>query len=124
MQADTNIAAKIELPGRDDPKADILRLVYNWLWDERNSRWLIILDNADDDRVFSSTSTDSDGAAHGAEAPREAPPLESLLPQVFERMDTGHFTRPGCSSKPRRDEAQCFSSGADGGGRCADAAED
>ena len=75
-QAYTNIAAKIELPGRDDPKADILRLVYNWLCDERNGRWLIILDNADDDRVFSSSSADSDGVAHGAKAP-----LESFLPQ-------------------------------------------
>ena len=75
-QAYTNIAAKIELPGRDDPKADILRLVYNWLCDERNGRWLIILDNADDDRVFSSTSADSDGVAHRAEAP-----LQSFLPQ-------------------------------------------
>lgn len=72
----TNIAARIELPGRDDPKADILRLVYNWLCDERNGRWLIILDNADDDRVFSSTSADSDCFAHGEEAP-----LESFLPQ-------------------------------------------
>jgi hypothetical protein len=54
--------------------------VYNWLCDERNGRWLIILDNADDDRVFS-TSADSDSIAHGSEAPREAAPLESFLPQ-------------------------------------------
>ncbi|KFY86469.1 hypothetical protein V500_07615 [Pseudogymnoascus sp. VKM F-4518 (FW-2643)] len=79
-EAYTNIATKIELPGWDDPKADILRLVYNWLCDERNGRWLIILDNADDDRVFS-TSADSDSIAHGSEAPREAAPLESFLPQ-------------------------------------------
>jgi hypothetical protein len=79
-QAYTNIAAKIELPGRDDPKADILRLVYYWLCDERNGRWLMILDNADDNRVFS-TSADSDGVAHRAEASREAAPLESFLSQ-------------------------------------------
>lgn len=79
-QAYTNIASKIELPGRDDPKADILRLVYNWLCDERNNRWLIILDNADDDRVFSS-SADSDGVAQGANAHHKAAPLERFLPQ-------------------------------------------
>jgi len=50
-QAYQDIAAKVELPGRDDPKADILRLVYNWLCDETHGRWLMILDNADDDRV-------------------------------------------------------------------------
>ena len=77
----TNIAAKIELPGWDDQDADILHLVYNWLSDERNGRWLIILDNADDDRVFSTTSAESDGVAIGAEASREAAPLESFLPQ-------------------------------------------
>ncbi|OBT66186.1 hypothetical protein VE03_05134 [Pseudogymnoascus sp. 23342-1-I1] len=76
-----NIAAKVELPGWDNPKADILHLVKNWLCDERNGRWLIILDNADDDRVFSSTSANSGGIAHGVEAPCETAPLESFLPQ-------------------------------------------
>ena len=51
-----NIASVIELAGRDDPKVDILHLVRNWLCDERNGRWLLILDNADDDSVFSSTT--------------------------------------------------------------------
>lgn len=35
-------------------------------------------------------------------------------------MDTGNFTRPGCSSKPRRGDAQCDPGGAHGG--CANAA--
>ncbi|OBT51626.1 hypothetical protein VE04_08927 [Pseudogymnoascus sp. 24MN13] len=77
-QAYTNIAAKIELPGRDDPNADILRLVYNWLSDERNGRWLIILDNADDDQVFHSTSEVSGSAAQATDV---AAPLASFLPQ-------------------------------------------
>ena len=76
-----DIATKIELPGRDDPNADILRLVYNWLCDERNGRWLIILDNADDDQVFHSTSADAGGVAHGTESLHEAPPLASFVPQ-------------------------------------------
>lgn len=77
-QAYTNIAAKIELPGRDDPNADILRLVYNWLSDEQNGRRLIILDNADDDQVFHSTSEVSGSAAQATDV---AAPLASFLPQ-------------------------------------------
>ncbi|KAF2185579.1 hypothetical protein K469DRAFT_687903 [Zopfia rhizophila CBS 207.26] len=77
-----DIAVKVELPGHDDPKADILRLVYNWLCDERNGRWLIVLDNADDDRVFSSPRVDLDGVAQGAEPPGGATPLTSFLPQT------------------------------------------
>ena len=55
-----NIASLIDLPGRDDPKVDILHLVRNWLCDERNGRWLLILDNADDYSVFSSTNEEAD----------------------------------------------------------------
>lgn len=42
-QAYRDIAAKVDLPGRDDPKTDILRLVCNWLCDEKNGRWLMNL---------------------------------------------------------------------------------
>ncbi|KFY40005.1 hypothetical protein V495_05647 [Pseudogymnoascus sp. VKM F-4514 (FW-929)] len=80
-QAYTDIAAWIELPGRDDPKADILRLVYNWLCDERNGQWLIILDNADDSQVLHSTGVDSDGVPLKTEALHETAPLASFLPQ-------------------------------------------
>ncbi|KFY04526.1 hypothetical protein O988_00716 [Pseudogymnoascus sp. VKM F-3808] len=80
-QAYTDIAARVELPGRDDPKADILRLLYNWLCDERNGQWLIILDNADDDEVLHFSAMDSDGAMDGTEALHETAPLASFLPQ-------------------------------------------
>ncbi|KAJ5117479.1 hypothetical protein N7448_011111 [Penicillium atrosanguineum] len=46
------IAAFVEIPGRDDPKTNILQLVYQRLCDSRNGRWLMVLDNADDDGVF------------------------------------------------------------------------
>jgi hypothetical protein len=51
-QAFDDIATRLELPGRDNPKADIFRIVCSWLCDERNSRWLMILDNADDASIF------------------------------------------------------------------------
>jgi hypothetical protein len=41
-----------EIPGQDNPKTNILQLVYQWLYEERNGRWLMILDNADDGHIF------------------------------------------------------------------------
>lgn len=51
-QAYKSIATKLELPGCDDPKTDVLGLVSRWLGDVDNGRWLMILDNADDIDVF------------------------------------------------------------------------
>ncbi|KAJ5938334.1 hypothetical protein N7466_001468 [Penicillium verhagenii] len=69
------IAAVAEIPGRDDPKTNILQLVFQWLCDARNGRWLMVLDNADDDGIFfSDTGSNERGplvkflpdAAHGS----------------------------------------------------------
>ncbi|KAB5569902.1 hypothetical protein GE09DRAFT_1283104 [Coniochaeta sp. 2T2.1] len=38
------IADAVKLPGRNQPKADIPQLVYNWLSNERNGRWVTILE--------------------------------------------------------------------------------
>ncbi|KAI3301180.1 hypothetical protein DTO002I6_370 [Penicillium roqueforti] len=65
------IAAAAEVPGRDDPKMNILQLVYQWLCDARNGRWLMVLDNADDDGIFFSDNTFN-----------ERGPLVSFLPQA------------------------------------------
>ena len=51
-QSYRSIAATLELPGLDDPKADILGLVFRWLSDVNNGPWLMILDNADDIDMF------------------------------------------------------------------------
>ena len=42
-----DVADQIRLPGRRDPKADILKLLQTWLADA-SQRWMIVLDNADD----------------------------------------------------------------------------
>jgi hypothetical protein len=42
----------LKLPNRDDPKVDILQIVSQWLQDETNGSWLLILDNADDANMF------------------------------------------------------------------------
>lgn len=65
------IAAAAEVPGRDDLKMNILQLVYQWLCDARNGRWLMVLDNADDDGIFFSDNTFN-----------ERGPLVSFLPQA------------------------------------------
>jgi tetratricopeptide (TPR) repeat protein len=50
------IADAVKLYGRNQPKADIPQLVYNWLSNERNGRWVMIMDSADDRDVFYSSS--------------------------------------------------------------------
>jgi tetratricopeptide (TPR) repeat protein len=52
------IADAVKLYGRNQPKADIPQLVYNWLSNERNGCWVIIMDSADDRDVFYSGSDD------------------------------------------------------------------
>ena len=47
------IAERIKIAGWDNPEVNILQLVNNWLCDEANGRWFLIIDNADDTRVFS-----------------------------------------------------------------------
>ncbi|KAL7905410.1 TPR-like protein [Trichoderma velutinum] len=55
------IADAIKLPKRKQPKADIPLLVRNWLSNEHNGRWIIILDSADNSDVLYST----DNSRHG-----------------------------------------------------------
>ncbi|KFY28037.1 hypothetical protein V491_00670 [Pseudogymnoascus sp. VKM F-3775] len=77
-QAYQEIAEKLELPGRDDQKTNILRLVYNWLSDEANGRWHMILDNVDDGSVFFGSNDVTSSHNQTAES---QPPLETFVPQ-------------------------------------------
>ena len=42
------LACDAEIPVWDDPKADAFGLVYSWLRNERNGKWILVLDNVDD----------------------------------------------------------------------------
>ncbi|KAJ3495977.1 hypothetical protein NLG97_g3008 [Lecanicillium saksenae] len=64
------IADAIKLPDRHQPKADIPQLLHTWLSNEKNGKWLMILDSADDHEVFYTAETGS-----GRQ------PLASYLPQ-------------------------------------------
>jgi tetratricopeptide (TPR) repeat protein len=77
-----DIASKIQLPGRDDPKVNILWLVSNWLCDERNGRWLVILDNADENDVFFRLDEDTERSMGANDITGGRKPLESFLPQT------------------------------------------
>ena len=46
------IARKLAVAGWDDEKVDTLELVHEWLNDDQNGKYLLILDNADDASMF------------------------------------------------------------------------
>ncbi|RDW63751.1 hypothetical protein BP6252_11296 [Coleophoma cylindrospora] len=80
-QAYQEMADRLELPGRDDPKVNVLRLVYNWLSTEANGQWLIVLDNVDDGTVLLGGNDGARGVLSHEQAPDLQPPLETFLPQ-------------------------------------------
>jgi tetratricopeptide (TPR) repeat protein len=65
------IADTVQLSDRDNSRADIPRLVHNWLSNPGYGTWLIIVDSADDRDVFYGRSGDTP----------DAQPLASYLPQ-------------------------------------------
>ncbi|KAK4243173.1 kinesin light chain 3 [Corynascus novoguineensis] len=51
-QAYASIAQECQVPGYDDPKADVLLLVKAWLERTDRGQWLMVIDNADDTQLF------------------------------------------------------------------------
>jgi hypothetical protein len=51
-EAYKDIADRLQLPERSDPETDVLRLVSNWLLDEANGQWVMVVDSADDPEAF------------------------------------------------------------------------
>ncbi|CEO58318.1 hypothetical protein PMG11_03049 [Penicillium brasilianum] len=47
-----SIAERVKIPGRDTPKSSSLKLLSDWLCDEKREKWLLILDNVDDDEFL------------------------------------------------------------------------
>ena len=43
-----DIAEYLKIPGRQDTNANIYKLVQNWLRNEKNGKWTVVLDNVDD----------------------------------------------------------------------------
>ncbi|KAJ3495404.1 hypothetical protein NLG97_g3419 [Lecanicillium saksenae] len=57
-----NIATTVKVPGRQNPKADILQLVHDWLRDKRHGPWIVVLDNVDDASFLKLVNTDIEAA--------------------------------------------------------------
>jgi tetratricopeptide (TPR) repeat protein len=58
-QSFREIAEILKVRGRREHQADIFKLVHDWLRDERNGRWLLVVDNADDVGVLSARADNS-----------------------------------------------------------------
>ncbi|KAF1941163.1 hypothetical protein EJ02DRAFT_466751 [Clathrospora elynae] len=50
-QSYQEIADQVKACGRKDPQADLFKLVHDWLHNEKNGPWRLVLDNADDAAV-------------------------------------------------------------------------
>ncbi|SPJ74909.1 uncharacterized protein FTOL_04640 [Fusarium torulosum] len=51
-EAHANIARECKIPGHEDPSFDALSGVKDWLQSKESGQWLMIIDNADDMRLF------------------------------------------------------------------------
>ena len=59
------IADHLKISGRNDPNANIFKLVQHWLRDARKGRWVVVLDSADDVSFLIETSTMSENKRDG-----------------------------------------------------------
>ncbi|KAK1969104.1 TPR-like protein [Colletotrichum sublineola] len=77
-EAYSAIANRLQLPRHSDPDVDVVRLVYDWLCAEENGHWLMVVDNADDVKVFYPKPI---AEQSGFVASKSHRPLASFLPQ-------------------------------------------
>ena len=71
----------VEIPGRQDPKANVFRLVHDWLRDGKSGQWLLILDNVDSPDLLSEAGDagrQGQGTGVGGE---HRQPISAYLPQ-------------------------------------------
>ena len=54
-----DIGQQLKIPGLEDDKADVKRLVKTWLSQENIGKWLMIIDNADDFEMFYNSNDSS-----------------------------------------------------------------
>ncbi|KAJ5895130.1 P-loop containing nucleoside triphosphate hydrolase protein [Penicillium taxi] len=65
-QSCEDIADRVKIPGRQNPKANIYKLLHDWLHDERKGKWVLIVDNLDDDQFLHEPLTvEQDGEGSG-----------------------------------------------------------
>jgi tetratricopeptide (TPR) repeat protein len=85
-QSFREIAELVKVRGRKEPQADVFKLVQDWLRDEKNGRWLLVVDNADDAGALSARVGDSqksqadDGGGDSSNMRALQHPLRRYLP--------------------------------------------
>ena len=80
-QSYQQIADKVKIPGRNNPKADIVKLVHGWLQNENKQKWFLILDNLDDAAFLTQAPSTSLAAQKGGFNNTSSQPLSAYLPQ-------------------------------------------
>ena len=74
------LARQLKLPGWDNPEINVVKLFDDWLRDPMNGAWFMVVDNVDDETIFSS-SIRKDPIADSS-ASLEGHQLHRYLPQV------------------------------------------
>lgn len=78
-QSYQKIAETTRLEGWDDPTANAMQLVNDWLRNDATEPWLLIVDSADDANVLFDNVAPS-GTSHQSTVGTRKPPLSSVLP--------------------------------------------
>ncbi|KAF3384042.1 Nephrocystin-3 [Talaromyces pinophilus] len=78
-QSYLEIAETVKLFGRRDPRANIFMLVYNWLQNSKNGKWVLILDNIDETHFLLDHHNIWNQAGHGNRSASQ--PLQQYLPR-------------------------------------------
>ena len=88
-----DIGQQLKIPGLEDDKADVKRLVKTRLSQESTGKWLMIVDNADNFEIFYRNDQDS-----GSSALSEYLPFSTLGAILFTTRDREAATRYACSN--------------------------
>ncbi|KAI9689234.1 MAG: hypothetical protein M1822_000972 [Bathelium mastoideum] len=78
-QSCRDIANVLEIPGWENPKADIFKLIYDWLC-KIEEKWLLVLDNVDDAEFLLNTRSQNQASESNGGTFR---PLWAYLPQTL-----------------------------------------
>lgn len=75
-----DLADRVKIPGRQVHNVNIFQLVGNWLQDEKIGRWVLVLDNVDDDELFRRPVATGTGDQISIQSNvSEQPPMRYLL---------------------------------------------
>ncbi|KAJ5564862.1 hypothetical protein N7513_001104 [Penicillium frequentans] len=74
-----DLAERAKIPGRQNRHANIFQLFRNWLQDGKIGKWLLVLDNVDDDELLRKPLANGTGAQDAQDQAPMQPPLKYLL---------------------------------------------